>query len=539
MLSLVEECLELIVTSGKKPVDLSRIDFQEPAIYDMICAGDTIGVFQIESRAQIQMLPRTRPQRLEDLIVQVAIVRPGPIIGGAVKPYVAHRQGKHRGFLNIEPFYDHPLLEPVLEETHGVILYQEQVIQVAMALAGFTAGQADALRRSMSRKRSREAMIGLWEQFREGAKNNGVPLETAKNVFKKLLGFAEYGFPKAHAAAFAVLAYQSCWLKFYHPAEFMCALLNNQPMGFYPPHVLTNDAKRHGLRIIPPDINISGIRCSVENGNGIRIGLGYIEELGEKPAQAIVLEREAHGPYRSLADLVRRVPLPTAAIENMILVGAFDRFGLGRREALWQLGLFIPSRRFGKQLSGKPPGRQLPLALPVSQDHVELRPMSAWDQMSADYAVLGLSPRYHPLGLLRPHLPSHLVTTIDLEKLHDGAYVRLAGLVVCRQRPGTAKGVTFLLLEDEVGLANVIVYAQLYEERRLVVRGEPFIIIEGTLRKQEDTINVIARTLNPLEGARETFRDLPTPSAEDTIPVIEDAPTRDLQAVTPTSHNYH
>jgi error-prone DNA polymerase len=539
MLSLVEECLELIVTSGKKPVDLSRIDFQEPAIYDMICAGDTIGVFQIESRAQIQMLPRTRPQRLEDLIVQVAIVRPGPIIGGAVKPYVAHRQGKHRGFLNIEPFYDHPLLEPVLEETHGVILYQEQVIQVAMALAGFTAGQADALRRSMSRKRSRDAMIGLWEQFRDGAKKNDVPLETAKTVFKKLLGFAEYGFPKAHAAAFAVLAYQSCWLKFYHPAEFTCALLNNQPMGFYPPHVLTNDAKRHGLRIIPPDINVSGIRCSVENGNGLRIGLGYIEELGEKPAQAIVLDREANGPYRSLADLVRRVPLSTAAVENMILVGAFDRFGLGRREALWQLGLFIPSRRFGKQESGKPPGRQLPLALPVSQDHVEMKPMSAWDQMSADYAVLGLSPRYHPLGLLRPHLPSHLVTTVDLEKLHDGAFVRIAGLVVCRQRPGTAKGVTFLLLEDEVGLANVIVYAQLYEERRLVVRGEPFIVIEGTLRKQEDTINVIARTLSPLEGARETFHDLPTPSAEDTIPIVENAPERDLQAVTPTSHNYH
>jgi error-prone DNA polymerase len=538
MLSLVEECLELIVTSGKKSVDLSRIDFKDPVIYDMICAGDTIGVFQIESRAQIQMLPRTRPQRLEDLIVQVAIVRPGPIIGGAVKPYVAHRQGKHRGFLNIEPFYDHPLLEEVLQETHGVILYQEQVIQVAMALAGFTAGQADALRRSMSRKRSRDAMLSLWNQFRDGAEKKGVLRETARNVFKKLLGFAEYGFPKAHAAAFAVLAYQSCWLKFYYPAEFTCALLNNQPMGFYPPHVITNDAKRHGLRIFPPDINISGIRCSVE-GNAIRIGLGYIEELGEKPVQAIVLERAANGPYRSLADLVRRVPIPTAAVENMIVVGAFDRFGLARREALWQLGLFIPSRRFGKQFAGKQPGRQLPLALPVGQDHVELSPMSAWDQMSADYAVLGLSPRYHPLGLLRPHLPEHLVTTVDLETLSDGALVRLGGLVVCRQRPGTAKGVTFLLLEDERGLANVIVYAQLYEERRLVVRGEPFIIVEGTLRKQEDTINVIARTLYPLEAARQTFHDLPTQIAEDTFPLSDEAPKRDLQTVAPTSHNYH
>ncbi|MCC6943448.1 MAG: DNA polymerase III subunit alpha, partial [Thermomicrobiales bacterium] len=253
MLSLVEECLELIHQQRQELVDLSRIDFEKPEIYDMIQRGDTIGVFQIESRAQIQMLPRTGPRTLDDLVVQVAIVRPGPIIGGAVKPYVAQRkqqrQYERTSFLPIEPYYDHPLLIPVLKETHGVVLYQEQVVQVAMALAGFTAGQADALRRSMTRKRSREAMVALWDQFRDGALTNGVSEQVARNVFKKLLGFASYGFPKAHAAAFAVLAFQSCWLKFYYPAEFTCALLNNQPMGFYPPHVLTNDAKRHGLRV--------------------------------------------------------------------------------------------------------------------------------------------------------------------------------------------------------------------------------------------------------------------------------------------------
>jgi error-prone DNA polymerase len=532
MLSLVEECLELIAQQGKGTVDLSRIDFDDPEIYEMIQKGDTIGVFQIESRAQIQMLPRTGPRKLDDLVVQVAIVRPGPIIGGAVKPYVAHRQQERTSFLPIEPQYDHPLLEPVLQETHGVILYQEQVIQVAMELSGFSAGQADALRRSMTRKRSREAMIQLWGQFRDGALARGVPLETAKNVFRKLLGFASYGFPKAHAAAFAVLAFQSCWLKHYYPAEFTCALLNNQPMGFYPPHVLINDAKRHGLRVVGPDIELSQLRCSVE-GNTIRVGLGYVQGMGEETARNIVLERRSGGPFRSLSDFLRRVPLSTEAVENLILVGAFDRFGLGRREALWMLGLFVPSKRVGKP--GQPKGRQLSLSLPVDQDRVELSPMGAWEQMSADYDILGLSPRYHPLGLLRTRLPDSLATTVDLERLPDGAIVQMAGLVVCRQRPGTAKGITFLLLEDERGLANVIVYPDLYQRERLLVRGEPFLLIQGKLQRQDGVINVIAHRIASLEGARHQFQ-APEPEAEADAP--EDTVEMSTQALEPASHNY-
>ncbi|CAN5866827.1 error-prone DNA polymerase [soil metagenome] len=531
MLSLVEECLELIARAGKGTVDLSRIDFDDPTIYEMICRGDTIGVFQIESRAQVQMLPRTGPRKLEDLVVQVAIVRPGPIIGGAVKPYVAHRQQERTSFLPIEPHYDHPLLEPVLRETHGVILYQEQVIQVSMALAGFSAGQADALRRSMSRKRSREAMIQLWDQFRDGAMARGVSREIARDVFKKLLGFASYGFPKAHAAAFAVLAFQSCWLKHYHPAEFTCALLNNQPMGFYPPHVLTNDAKRHGLRVFGPDINLSQLRCSVE-GNAIRIGIGYVQGMGEETAKGIVLERMRGGAYLSLADFLRRVPLSTGATENLVMVGAFDRFGLGRREALWLLGLFIPSKRVGA--AKQPKGRQLSLALPVEQDRVELKPLGAWEQMSADYEILGLSPRYHPLGLLRPRLPGHLATTADLDPIPDGTIIQIAGLIVCRQRPGTAKGITFLLMEDERGLVNVIVYPDLYQKERLLVRGEPFLVVQGKLQKQDGTINVIAHQIASLEGARNQF-NAPMPDAyEDVIP--ERTVTK--KALAPASHNY-
>ncbi|MCC6790648.1 MAG: DNA polymerase III subunit alpha [Thermomicrobiales bacterium] len=541
MLSLVEECVELIAAHKETRVDLSRIDMADAKIYDMICAGDTIGVFQIESRAQIQMLPRTRPRKLEDLIVQVAIVRPGPIIGGAVQPYVEHRRKVRTSFLPIEPFYDHPCLETVLAETHGVILYQEQVLQVAMAFAGFSAGEAEGLRRAMTRKRSEEAMERIWERFRDGAMaTHDVSPAQAEQVFAKLRGFASYGFPKAHAAAFAVLAYQSCWLKYYYPAEFMCALLNNQPMGFYPSHVLTNDAKRHGIRILAPDVNLSGVRCRVEGGNGIRIGLGYIESMGAEVAQRIMLERDAHEPYLSLADFVRRVPLSTEAAENLIAVGGFDRFGLGRREALWQLGLFVPSQRFGQTKRPETDrGRQLPLMLPVAQDSVQLRPMGAWDQMAADYDVLGLSPRYHPLGLLRSKLPDRYVTTKDLETLPDGLTIQIAGLVVCRQRPGTAKGIQFLLLEDELGLVNVVVYPGLYEERRLVVRGEPFILVAGRLQKKEDTINIVATGIWALEEARHSFdtNELAAPSTR----VLEDPISTEAEpaVVAPHSHDYH
>ena len=302
MLSLVEECVELIAEHHGRYVDLSRVDFTDPAVYDMICAGDTVGVFQVESRAQMQMLPRTQPRSIEDLTVEVAIVRPGPIVGKAVNPYAQRRQGR-------EPVtYDHPSLEPVLEETLGVILYQEQVLQVAMALAGFTAGQAEALRRAMSRKRSREAMEGFWRQFRIGALENGVDEKTARRVFDKLLAFADFGFPKSHAAAFALLAYQSAWLKRYYPAEFYCALFNAQPMGFYPPHVLTNDAQRHGIEVLSPDVSRSGARCTVEDG-AVRIGFAYVAGIGEEAARALEDERRRNGPFRSLSDFVRRVRL--------------------------------------------------------------------------------------------------------------------------------------------------------------------------------------------------------------------------------------
>jgi error-prone DNA polymerase len=495
MLSLVEECLDRIDSMGKDPVDLSRIDFADPAVYEMIREGDTVGVFQVESRAQIQMLRRTKPENLEDLIVQVAIVRPGPIVGGAVTPFVQRRENP-----DYEPEYDHPRLAPILKETLGVILYQEQVVQVAEELAGFRPGQADQLRRAMTRKRSAEAMEAMKADFLKGCADKGdVTPETAEKVFMKLSGFAEYGFPKSHAAAFGLLAYQSCWLKYYYPAEFLCSLLNNQPMGFYAPHVLINDGKRAGLRITRPDINISEIECIVEGSRAIRIGLSYVKGLHEETSERIVDNRRRNGQFRSLADLIRRVPLHTDTLESLIAAGACDGFGLQRREMLWQIGLFISSKGFRNRDTRKVAGRQLALALPTEQDHVELPATTSWERMSDEYRVMGLSTQYHPLYLIRSRLPQHMVSTRDLETLPNGYRIQIPGLIVCRQRPGTAKGITFLLLEDEFGLVNIVVYPDLYERQRLEVRSTPMLVVEGKLQLIHNNINIVAERLLPLE----------------------------------------
>jgi error-prone DNA polymerase len=497
MLSLVEECVELIAERRGHCVDLSRIDFNDDAVYDMICAGDTIGVFQIESRAQMQLLPRTRPRSLEDLTQEVAIVRPGPIVGKAVNPFVKRKQGK-------EPVtYDHPSLEPALKETLGVIIYQDQVLQVAMALAGFTAGQADALRRAISRKRSREAMQGFWQQFREGALARGVDEETAQSVFEKLLGFAEFGFPKSHSAAFAVLAYQSSWLKKYYSAEFYCALFNAQPMGFYAPHVFTNDAKRHGVSVLNPDINLSGARCTVEDGaegDAVRIGIGYVRGIGKKAAQAVEEERRRNGPFASIWELMNRTQLSQTAVENLASVGAFESLNTNRRAPMWEAGLVTRPR------DGPRTGRQMALPLPIEQDAVSLADMTAWERMASEYENMGLSLAYHPLAFLRrQRLPGHkhglhegIVSSKHLEKLPDGATVEIAGLVVCRQHPMTAKGFVFMLLEDEFGMANVVVKPKLYASTRSIIRTEPFLLVRGKLQKREGTLNVVAERFSAL-----------------------------------------
>ncbi|MFT4040973.1 MAG: error-prone DNA polymerase [Thermomicrobiales bacterium] len=509
MLELVEECVQGIASRyPEENVDLTRIDYDDTAVFDMICAGDTVGTFQIESRAQIQTLLKTQPRSLDDLTVQVAIVRPGPIVGGATSPYIQRRLDPH-----FQPTYDHPLLEPVLADTMGVVLYQDQVIEVAQALAGFTAGQADQLRRAMTRKRSQEAITSLWTQFRDGALAKGVPLETSENVFRKLLGFAAYGFPRGHAASFAVLAYQSCWLKQRYPAEFLCALLNNQPMGFYSQSVLANEAKRRGVRTLLPDINQSGVRCIVQDARTVQLGLSQVQGLGEDAARAIVTERAANGSYVSVPDLLRRVSLPVPLVESMALAGLFDSFGLARREAAWQAGLGTPVRALpAGRAKTRDRGQQLALELPVAQDMVTLPPMPVWERLAAETLGLGLSPHWHPLGVLRQRLPGGIRPTADTAHLRDGLRIQVAGLVVVRQRPETARGVTFLLLEDEQGLLNVIVPPPLYEAERHIVRGEPFVVVEGILQRKLNTINLLAERIWPLAEARSQFPARTTPA---------------------------
>jgi error-prone DNA polymerase len=494
MLSAVDDCLELIEEHQGKRIDLSRIDFNDERVYDSICTADTMGVFQIESRAQMQTLPRVKPRSLEDLTVQVAIIRPGPIVGGSVSPYIKRRMGR-------EPVtFDHPLLEEVLGETLGVVLYQEQVLQVSMALAGFTAGQAESLRRAMSRKRSKEAIGKLKEQFMEGCRSKGVPRRAAESAFRKIEGFAQFGFPKAHAAAFGLLAYQTAWLRTYYPSESLCALFNAQPMGFYASHVLVNDGKRHGVAVLPPDINRSRANCTVEEemgnekweiagggGLAVRIGLRYVRGMSlEKGACEIEEERERDGPFRSLFDFLERTRLKREAVENLIACGAFDSFGLERRELLWQLGLiYRPEGRQAEQ-------RQLALALPTEQDMVCPRPMTDWEKMRTDYLVLGLTTGLHPMSFLRERLHEGVATSRMLEAMEDGQRLDLAGLVVCRQQPGTAKGFVFMVLEDEFGLVNVVVKPDVYEEQRRIIRNEPFIIVRGELQRRDGLINLVA-----------------------------------------------
>ena len=518
MLSLVEECVELIARrpGGGSPPDLSRIDFNDPVIYDRICAGDTIGLFQIESRAQIQMIRRSRPRNLEDLAVEVAIVRPGPIVGGAVNPYVRRREDQRRAHAAGRPYQppvDHPLLKDCLAETLGVILYQDQVLQVCQALAGFTTGQAEALRRAMSRRRSHDLMAGFWEEFRDGALARGVPEATAEKVFGQVIAFSEFGFPKSHAAAFGLLAYQSAWLRHYYPVEYYVGLFNNQPMGFYSVDALCRDAQRNGIEIWLPDVNVSDVWCTVEtNGKGseprghapghpgaLRVGLGFVRHWSEETATATVQEREQHGPFKSVGDFVRRAPpkLKRTAIEALMWVGGCDAFGLTRRELLWQVGLWLPPKA-SRSADGRG-RRQLELALNHPHQHLQFGGLEPHERLLAEYATLGFSASGHPLSLVRDALPAGLTPSTGLSTLKAGVACQVAGLVVARQRPETAKGTVFLLVEDETGMTNVIVRPDVYDRYRAAVRGEPFLLVKGKLTKDDGTVNVLAEEITGLQ----------------------------------------
>jgi error-prone DNA polymerase len=491
-----------------------------------------MGVFQIESRAQMQSLRRTRPESLEDLTIQVAIVRPGPILGGAVNPYIARKQRMRVDPDFVVP-YDHPSLEPVLHDTLGTIIFQDQVIECAMAFAGFSPGEAEGLRRAMSRKRSAAAIEAYHQRFIDGAAaTHGVDEETAERVYSMIVGFSGFGFPKAHGAAFGLLAYQSTWLRVHYGPEFLCALLNEQPMGFYASDTLAHEAQRRGIAMLPPDVNASQVECTVaaapgpvpaalaaagagqsaaapgssaapHPGGAVRLGLAYVSGVRADEVAALVAAREEGGPFRSLADLASRAGSGRPSLEKLAWAGACDALAgvdpdaananTARRAALWQLGVAAPGEQLadGTQLS-------LPLEVPAAP---AMRRLEPWEAMVADYSTTGLTLGPHPMALLRERLPAGTVTCRDLETLRHETPVRIGGLVVARQRPGTAKGIVFLLLEDEFGTINLIVPPDVYEQHRLTVRTEPLILAQGRLEKLAvagGALNVFVKSLEPL-----------------------------------------
>jgi error-prone DNA polymerase len=507
MLSAVEECVDEIVSLRGETIDLSRIPLDDAAVYKEIQEADTVGLFQIESRAQMQSLLRTRPENLDDLTVQVALVRPGPIQGKAVHPYVERRQRLRENPSYVPP-YDHASLAEPLRDTLGAIIFQEQVLDVAIALAGFSVGEAEGLRRAMSRKRSEAAMAAYHERFLAGAAVKGVSHETAELVFSKINGFAAFGFPKSHAAAFALLAYQSAWLRHHYPAEFLCALLNAQPMGFYPPASLVRDAMRRGVEVRPPDIQLSQAKCQIE-GEAVRIGFAYVKGLGEEPAEGLAAERERGGPFRGIRDLAQRAPLDRPGLEALVTSGACDSFGWPRRQLLWRLGLAPRSVSVGS--GGEE--RQLALPLEPTTEIPDLPEETSWERMLADYRTTQLSVGTHPLTLLRPHLPDGVAPSSDLVSYEHGGRIAVAGMVVARQRPATANGVVFMLLEDEHGQMNLIVPPPVYDRFRALVRGEPLLLARGRFERYEQNRNVVVDELVTLAPLARRIADDPEVNA--------------------------
>ncbi|MDQ3992283.1 MAG: error-prone DNA polymerase, partial [Actinomycetota bacterium] len=535
MLSAVERCVSEIARTRDELIDLSRIEFDDEAVYRSIQRADTTGTFQIESRAQMQMLVRTKPESLDDLTVQVALVRPGPIIGGAVHPYIERRKA-----LRADPAYrvpyEHPSLEPALKDTLGAIVFQDQVIEVAMSFAGFTAGEAEGLRRAMSRARSEAAMRAYEQKFIAGAMANGASREVAERVYGQIVGFSGFGFPKSHSAAFALLAYQSAWLREHYGPEFLCGLLNEQPMGFYPPDALVHEAQRRDIVVLAPDAVRSRAECHVEDG-AVRMGLGYVSGVRKDAVKAIVAERERGGPFRSLADGAARCGACRETLERLAWAGACDSLVDGppavrRRTALWQLGVTAAALPLETREATGP----VQLALPLEPAEApRLREMTPWELLIADYGSTKVTVDSHPLELMRPDLPAGVLSSRELAASRHAARGEVAGLVVARQRPATANGMTFMLLEDEHGTINLIVAPPVHDRFRLAVRAESLVLAAGKVEHREGVTNVVVEQIRRLERP-----DLPVADVRH----IEPARTwsseagAELRAVAPAAHSF-
>ena len=483
MLSAITETLTLIKETTDTEIDLDHLPFDDPAVYKMIAEADTIGVFQVESRAQAQMLPKLQPRCFNDLVVAISLIRPGPIQGNMVHPFLRRRLG-------LEPVeYAHPSLKPALSETLGVILFQEQVLKVARDLAGFTPGQGEQLRRALGSKRAGEEIGRFHNAFIAGAKAQGVPADIAELVFDQLRAFGGYSFAKSHAAAFSVLVYQSAWLKYHYFAHFFTSLLNNQPMGFWNPAVLVNEARRQGVPVLPVDLHKSQAKCQTvanSNGSSIRLGFNYVKSLREEQIERLLAAR-SEARFKSLTDFYRRIRPGRQVAENLILCGAMDGWGIPRRQLIWELGLEQERREDG-------------LALEYKEEKADLPTLTSAEAMLAEQDVLGLSTGDHIMSFFRSWLKEQKILNSEFLTLSpNGQQVRAAGLVVVHQTPPTAKGHHFITLEDEEGLMNVIIRPRVYERYRRVLRESRLLIIEGEVQQEGGVTSLLARRIVPMQ----------------------------------------
>ena len=487
MMAVIKDCVDLIPQHYGAPVDLAQLPADDPKVYATLQQADTVGMFQVESRAQMASLPRNYPTRFYDLVVQVAIIRPGPIVGNMSNPYMRRRQKKE------EVEYYHPLLEPVLKRTLGVPLFQEQLLRMAMIVANFSGAEAEELRRALGMRRSTQRMRELGVKLRHGMTENGIDEKTQDAIVQSISSFALYGFPESHAASFALIAYASAYFKEHYLAAFTCAMLNNQPMGFYSPAVLVKDAQRHGLRVLPIDVQQSQWACTVEHTGeelALRVGLQYVRGLRKDSAEMLVRTREERGGFISSDDLARRVPLLNhKELVALARIGALNWVGETghRRDALWQVERV--SRR---------PGPLLQEAEEAEQDS-PLQRMSWEERLTADFQGTGLTVGKHPMAHYRSRLAKlRILSAEQLRTIENGRRVRVAGCVIARQRPGTAKGFVFLSIEDESGISNAIISPQLYEQNRVVVSTERFLIVEGKLQNLDNVIHVRAERIESL-----------------------------------------
>ena len=519
---------ELRTSQTGRPWGLHTLPEEDPAVYRLLTAADTVGVFQVESRAQMATLPRLRPKEFYDIVVEVALIRPGPIQGDAVNPYIRRRLKCE------EVTYLHDSLKPALAKTLGVPLFQEQLMQIAVDSAGFSPAEADTLRQAMGAKRSIERMEALHDRLIAGMRGRGIDETTAEKIYSKLRSFAEFGFPESHAFSFAYLVYASAWLKVRKPEDFYAGVLAAQPMGFWSPQSLVADARRHGVRVLPADINRSLSQATVEQKGkhqvaeppeqwrtltphpaaptpldvhedlAVRLGLAPIKGLGERAAQAIVAERRAHGPYRDLADLARRVSLSRSNLETLAASGALDSLGVERRRALWAAAVLSDEHGRHRGASHQDPGAWFQPTLPGTVAGAvapALPAMTSREQQVADLSLTGVSTHGSPLTLLRPGLSAEgVLTTADLSDQEHGRRVRVAGVVTHRQRPHTASGMIFLNLEDETGLLNVVCRAGMWRRYRSIGRRAGALIVRGTVERGDGVIALMAEHLQALPG---------------------------------------